>query len=317
MNIETLFRYIFLFSFFPGFLFSAGIGLVFSWAERKVTARIQWRKGPPFLQPFYDIIKLLGKETSIPRNGNPVVFLFAPFPGMISVSIVATILWTVNLNLPVYSFVGDLIVVVSLLFFPTFSIVLGGFSSGNPFASIGARREMKLFMGYEVPFLICIATAIIKSDGSIGLETMSETPILLSISGVLCFIVVLLCFQAKLGFVPFDSAYADTEIMGGPFIEYSGPPLAIFMITRAMLLFTLPLFMITLFLGGLHFHEWEILYSVLKYVIILFFIIIIKNINPRLSIDQSVKFFWIGCGSLSCAALICAAFGKIYHVPWL
>ena len=63
---------------FPGFIFTAVVGIIASWIDRKVTARVQWRKGPPFLQPLYDLIKLSGKETILPKGGAKITFLFAP-----------------------------------------------------------------------------------------------------------------------------------------------------------------------------------------------------------------------------------------------
>ena len=83
------------------------------------------------------------------------------------------------------------------------------------------------------------------------------------------------------------------------------------------MLFTLPVFMVTLFLGGFNFHGLEILWSVLKYVGILVLIILIKNTNPRLRIDQAVKFFWRFCGVMSLIALILVIIGDVYKIPWL
>jgi NADH-quinone oxidoreductase subunit H len=130
-------------------------------------------------------------------------------------------------------------------------------------------------------------------------------------------VVSLLCVHAKLGFVPFDVAEAETEIMEGPYIEYSGAPLAIFKLMQAMLLFTLPVYLITLFLGGMSFVGWGILWAVLKYVAILVLIIVIKNTNPRVRIDQALKFFWRFVSILALLSLVLAAIGQIYRLPWL
>ena len=307
--------YIFLFLIFPGFLFSIIIGLISSWIDRKVTAMVQWRKGPPLFQPFYDIIKLWGKETTIPANGSPTVFLIAPIIGLIGVTIVSTILWYSNIYNQ--SFIGDLIVVVYLLTLPSLSIIIGGSASGNPLASIGVSREIKLLLAYELPFILSIVTVIFKAEGSIRLTEISNAPVNPTVSGIISLIVIMLCVQAKLGFTPFDIAEAETEIMSGPFIEYSGPPLSIFKITQALMLFTLPIFVITLFLGGLNFIGINILWSILKYVLILVVIIVIKNTNPRVRIDQAVKFFWRYCGTLSLIALILAIISNLYNIPWL
>ena len=141
---------------FPGFLFSAVIGLIAGWIDRKVTARIQWRVGPPWYQNFVDFLKLLGKETILPRD-NKITFLLAPLVGLISVSLVATILGKVLIN-PLESFLGDLIVVLYLLIIPAIAIILGASSSGNPLASTGVSREMKLVLAYELPFILAVVT---------------------------------------------------------------------------------------------------------------------------------------------------------------
>ncbi|MBN1697744.1 MAG: NADH-quinone oxidoreductase subunit H [Spirochaetales bacterium] len=315
MDVMNVLRNIFLFLIFPGFFFTAIIGLVSTWVDRKVTALVQWRKGPPFLQPFYDVVKLLGKETILPKNGNSFVFLAAPVLGIVCVSIVSSILWTSNIYGT--SFVGDLIVVIYLITVPSIALIIGGSASGNPLASHGAGREMKLILAYELPFLLCIAVVVLKADGSIRIADLMRTPLTGSVSGVIAFIVGILVVQAKLGFVPFDIAEAETEIIAGPYIEYSGPPLSLFKMTQAMMLFTLPVLLVTLFLGGFSFIGLEILWSILKFILILVVIIVIKNTNPRIRIDQAMNFFWFGCGIISLIALGLAIAGKIYQIPWL
>ena len=86
-------KILFEFIVFPGFLFTAIAGMVFSWIDRKVTARVQWRQGPPFFQPFYDFVKLLVKETIVPASANSVIFLLAPLLAITSTTLASVILW--------------------------------------------------------------------------------------------------------------------------------------------------------------------------------------------------------------------------------
>jgi NADH-quinone oxidoreductase subunit H len=260
-------------------------------------------------------VKLLGKETFVPSTANRFVFLAAPFAGLISITLVSTILWLADAFS--ISFVGDLIVIVYLLIIPSLSLMIGGMASGNPLAATGASREMKLILAYELPFIVCLATVILKSDMSIRLAELSSSTPIASISGALAAVVTLLCVQAKLGFVPFDMAEAETEIMGGPYIEYSGVTLAVFKLTQAMMLFTLPVFLITVFLGGLNFSGLGILWTVLKYVAILVLIIVIKNTNPRVRIDQAMKFFWRYLAPVAVVAFALSAIGIVAGIPWL
>jgi NADH-quinone oxidoreductase subunit H len=294
---------------FPGFLFSACVGLIAGWVDRKVSARIQWRVGPPWYQNFVDIVKLLGKETLIPEGAPKLTFLLSPFLGLLSASLIATILGVTALS-PLEGFTGDLIVILYLLIIPPIAIIIGAASSRNPYASIGASREMKLVLGYELPFILSIIAIIVKSSGAIQLGVILNQQInsgsnLVSISGALAFIAAIFCMQAKLGVAPFDIAEAEQEIMGGTCIEYSGVPLAIFKLTKAVLLYTIPLFLIILFWGS----NLTPLVLIGKYIALLVIIILIKNTNPRLRIDQSLRFFWGPVTILAVIAVVAAILG--------
>lgn len=291
---------------FPGFLFTAFVGILASWIDRKVTARVQWRVGPPLLQPLYDIVKLLGKEIIVPQ-GNKLIFLSAPVFGMSAVVIVSTLIWKTILD-PSATFLGDIIVVLYLLTIPAIAVIIGGFASKNPLASLGASREMKLILAYELPFLLAIIVPIVKSGsiklGDILLYQLANGIFLSNPSGVIAFIVTILCMQAKLGLVPFDMSEAETEISAGICIEYSGTPLAIFKLTRYMMLFVMPMFLVTAFMGGIYTFA-----GVFKYVILLVLIILIRNTNPRVRIDQAVKFFWGPMTVLAVIAVVLALSG--------
>ena len=271
------------------------LGLLFQWIDRVVTARIQWRKGPPIYQPFADLVKLLGKETVVSERASLGLFLLAPVFGVIGVLVAATILWSAAID-PAHSFVGDLIVVVYFLTFPSLVLILGGSASGSPYGAVGAAREMKLVIGYELPFILALVPPILKADLSLKfsaiLRAQSDGVTLASVGGFLAFLCVLAAVQAKLGVVPFDQAEAETELTGGAILEYSGPALAMIRLMRGMLLFVLPLFVITVFWGGVHLSGWGWLTTPLKFLVLLVVIVLMRNTAPRLRIDQAVRFFW-------------------------
>ena len=301
-------KLLFNFFLFPGFLFSAIAGLLLGWIDRKVTARLQWRVGPPWHQNFTDIIKLLGKETMLPVGAN-VMFLLYPYLGLIGLVLATTILGNV-VRSPLAGFSGDLIVMVYLLIIPALAMILGASSSRNPLASVGASREMKLLLAYELPFILAIVAMIIKCGGAIQLGTILDHQLrlganLFSYSGFLSFIVAILCMQAKLCFVPFDASEADQELMGGVLIEYSGLPLAVFKLTKAVLLYTMPLFIIVLFWAD----NLSPLILIGKFISLLVVIVLIKNTNPRLRIDQSLRFFWRIPTFLATLAVVLATLG--------
>jgi len=301
---KILFSYV----IFPGFIFTAIVGLFLTWIDRKVTARIHWRVGPPWFQPYADFLKLLLKETIIPEGSSKVLFMLGPLLGLVAMSILAVMLFSMNFD-PTRTFVGDLIVIIYLFALPPIGVIIGGSSSKNPLASVGASREMTQYFAYELPFLFAIAIVILKAGGSIRfgeiiLAQQMGGSFVYSISGVIAVVVILLSVQAKLSFIPFDIPEAEQEIMAGPYIEYSGVALALYKITRAMMFFLLPVFLISVLWGG--FNNW---WAILKFLLVVVLIVLVKNTNPRLRIDQSLKFFWVGLGILSIIGLILAFHG--------
>ena len=293
------------FILFPGLLFTVAAGLLTSWVDRKVTAMVQMRVGPPFLQPLYDLRKLLIKETCVPEGGAIGLFLVAPLIGFAGVTLASMILWRSLLNVEA-TFVGDLIVVIYLLVMPALGVILGSFASRNPLASIGGSREIKLMVAYELPLVLAVLVPVIQA-GSIRLGDLVAAPSPAgTVSGILALLVCIACMQAKLTIVPFDMPEAETELSGGALIEYSGPPLAVFKLTRAMMLFTLPVLLAALFFGGAMTAPGWVpkLIGLLVWFVLVALTIVIRNTTPRVRTDQAVKFFW---GPVSAVALIAVA----------
>jgi len=157
------------------FFGTAVLGLASKWVDRKVTALVQWRVGPPWYQPVADVAKLLGKETLVPENARRTGFLLAPIIGFSAVGVAAAILWSVNVD-PAHSFMGDLIVVLYLLTIPSLAVVIGGCSSANPHGAMGASREMKLILSYELPFLLAMVPAMIAGGWTLRLGAIVTAP---------------------------------------------------------------------------------------------------------------------------------------------
>jgi NADH-quinone oxidoreductase subunit H len=197
---------------------------------------------------------------------------------------------------------------------------------------------MKLVMGYELPLVLAFIVVIIKMVGLVkagfvesgqqltsddlvkvlSLAEIAKHAPVLSISGMLAFLAALLCVQAKLGFVPFDIAESETEVASGIMIEYSGVLLAVWKLMQAMMLVALPLFLVMVFLGGFGTTAgWPLVWGIGKYVLVLVLMILIKNTNPRVRIDQAMKFFWVYCGIALVIAVILASIGNFYGISWL
>jgi NADH-quinone oxidoreductase subunit H len=294
---------------FPGFIFLAFVGGLFSWADRKISAWVQFRKGPPLLQPFYDFFKLLlVKETILPSRGSKLTFLLAPVFGL-----AGALLSGIMILLPAFGlrqgFSGDVIVIFYMLTIPSLTYIIGALAAGNPLASVGASREVKLVISYELTFLLAIAAIISKSGMVTGLHQIiavqqSQGAFAGSFSGILLVAVFVLCIQAKLGFVPFDMAEAETEITHGCFIEYSGAAYSLIKLTKYMMLFILPAFLCAMLLGGFRFNGIGFLWAFLKLIGVLLLITLIRNTNPRIRIDQAMRFFLIWMNLLVIVAII-------------
>jgi NADH-quinone oxidoreductase subunit H len=304
---------LFYFLVFPGLLFAGVVGAFLSWFDRKISARVQFRKGPPLLQPFYDFFKLLlVKETILPKYGSPMVFLLAPIFAVFGATMAGVFILLPLFNITT-GFRGDLLVIFYLLTIPSFSYIIGALASGNPLAAVGGSREMKLILSYELTFLLVIAGAIMKCEQKFDLDSIIQTqqagsPFIGSISGVLLFIAGIFCIQAKLALVPFDMPEAEAEITDGIFIEYSGAPYAMIKLTKYIMFFILPAFLIALLMNGFKLEGLGILWAVLKVLAVVLTLTLIKNTNPRIKIKQAISFFLIWMNLLVVIALVLIAF---------
>jgi len=297
---------------FPGFLFTAVVGLLLTWVDRKVAAVVQSRIGPPWYQPFADIGKLLAKRMILPRGAQNVGFIAAPLLSVVGATLAAVIVFRALFS-PSTGFMGDLIVLVYLSTLPAIALIIGGASSRSPFGAIGASREMSMVLAYEVGFLLSVITVMVRV-GSIRFIDISSYQSLhgslaWSLSGILALAVLLLCMQAKLGFLPFDISEADTELIGGPLAEYSGVGLALFKISRAMMFFFLPVLAVLLFLGPVQATFLSILAFLIKLLAVLVLLILIKTTHARLRLDQALNFFWTKVAVTGLIALVLALIG--------
>ena len=305
-------EYLFYLLVFPGLLFTGILGMVVGWVDRKVSARFQFRVGPPFLQNFNDFFKLLGKETVITKEALASLFISAPFIAFAMLVLVSAMIGTALFFGT--SFGGDILVVMYLLMLYSVMIILGGASTGNVYSSIGAGREMKLLLADELAFILVCLVPIVKSgyvltlDGILAYQAESGA-IIGSVSGVLAFIIGIFCIQAKMTMQPFDIPEAETEIVEGPLMEYSGPPLAFWKLGHLLMWVVFPFLLILLFCGGFNLYGLGILWAVLKYLGIVVVMIIIKNTNPRIRIDTALNFFWKYATPVGIIALILAILG--------
>jgi formate hydrogenlyase subunit 4 len=300
-------------------------GLVYKGIDRKLAARMQARVGPPIVQPFRDIGKLLLKENIVPQRAISWLFNSAPLVALAACVSILLYLPIGGMG-PVLSGYGDLILVLYLLAVPAIAMAIGGFASGSPYAIIGAQREVVMMMSYELPLAVAIVTVAWRlSLAGIGeafsLAAISANPIwgylgplgfigLLLIVGVLFFVL-----PAEMSKIPFDIAEAKTELAEGVLAEYSGRNLAIFELADAVKMVAMGSLIIALFfpykigvvlgLEGAAAAFVSLIFFLIKlFLVILISITTVRVAAARLKVSQVAYSFWIPLTLTSIAGLI-------------
>jgi NADH-quinone oxidoreductase subunit H len=279
------------------------IDVLLVWVERKVVARFQDRLGPnrlgPFglIQPIADVIKLLIKEDITPQNASRVIYNLAP---MLAFAAVIT-LWAV---IPLSSTVSGTDLNVGVLYIVaigaigTLSIIMAGWSSNNKFALVSAFRAVAQMVSYEVPMVISLLVPVLLAR-SMELGTIVEAQgIWFIVITPVAALIFLISSQAELGRAPFDIPEAESEIVAGFHIEYTGMKFALFYAGELLHALTISGIFATLFLGG--WRGWGavtypvlgIFYFFIKAFFMYWVVMWLKYSFPRLRIDQMLNFNW-------------------------
>ena len=280
---------------FPGFLFLSAFALAAEYVDRKLCARLQNRLGPPWFQPFADLVKLAAKQDLVPEGADRRMFVLMPI-----IALTATV--TACLYIPIWGrqalfpFQGDVIVVLYLLTIPTMTFFLGGWYSRSVFSAIGAVRSIMQLFAYEIPlFLSILGPALLANTWKLSemAEFYGARPglALLNAIGLAVSLVALL---GKLERVPFDIPEAETEIVAGTFTEYSGRHLALFRLAvdiEAVVGATLLAAVFLPFGLGLGPVAGFVLYLV-KVLVIVGVLALLRTVFARLRIDQMINFCW-------------------------
>lgn len=229
---------------FPGGLFVLATGLLIKGVDRRLAARLQRRVGPPLLQPLFDLVKLARKRTMVPDAACRPVFLGVPVVGALAMLAAAALIPIPGAYEPSPA-PGDLLVLFYLLLVPAVAMMLAGSASGSAYGAIGFSREMVLMLAYEpaiVLVLIAVAARVGGAEGTGITFSLNEIVRYQQAHGAFLFDPVmwpaLLAFiaflPANLNIVPFDIPEAETEILEGPLLEYSGPALGLFKVMSAV-----------------------------------------------------------------------------------
>jgi len=271
---------------FPGLLFAVPAAWFFLWAERKAVALMQGRIGPPFMQPFYDFIKLLGKST--PPRGGIAGMLMKLLP-LLAVSAAAGAVGLLPVLPSSGGFEGDLILLLALLELPSMCIIAAGFSSRSIFGEIGSAREAVLSVAYNVVFLLAIVS-IAASQHTFRLEALAQLPA--SPLRWLGVIAILICLPAKLHINPFSLPNAEQEIYSGPMTEYAGPELAMWELSHGLEWVAATGLVATLAAPYIGIWWLAILVFLALSCLVVLLLSVVAAATARLAIDTTVRFYW-------------------------
>jgi formate hydrogenlyase subunit 4 len=260
--------------------------------RRKITARLQNRVGPPLMQSWHDIIKLLRKETVLPEGAGLMFRVLPALMLMLSLAMFAMIA-TVTVQSPMDE--GG-IIFIELAVLSAFMFAIAGGMSGNPYGVVGGSREAILATLVE-PSIIASLTALLLFKGSLTLDDASRS---LAFGGALVVAAVayLLSLLAESGRVPFDVAEAESELTGGYLIEFSGPPLAMLKLgqfIRATAMYSVPkLFLTALIPVGVTGDAFSVAVAALYMVSILLCTLLVsmaESLNARYRLLEASKFY--------------------------
>lgn len=279
---------------FPGFLFLLAFGLWAEYFDRKIYARMQNRMGPPWFQPLADIIKLVAKEDLVPTEANELFFRGAP---LFALTAVITAFFYIPLwgKSALFSFNGDIVVVLYLLTIPSMALFIGGWYSTSLFARIGSIRTVTQLFAYEVPLLMgMLAPALLANTWSIsGITAFYTLHPLYSVLNVIGLVVSLVAVQGKLEKAPFDIPEAETEIVAGGFTEYSGRLFAMLRLALDIELIVCSSLIAAIFIpftfDGVV--VGFVIYMV-KVIFIVFLFTLARTVFARLRLDQMIQFCW-------------------------
>jgi len=301
-------------------------GLLYLGIDRKLVAHMQGRIGPPVIQPFRDVGKLFMKESIIPDGALSWLFKFAPILCLMGSAVLLLYIPVFGQKALLEDF-GDAIVVLYLLIIPSLALVVAGFSSSSPYATVGAQREMVIMMSYEFPLamtIVAIAWRIghIAETNPFMLSTVATYPIWnlvgpMGVAGTLILLIVLLLVTTgELSRIPFDLAEAETELAGGLLVEYSGRNLALFYIADAIKTFAMLSLIVALFfpyslssIAGIEAlapaFVVDAVFFLLKILLVMFIcVMLIRATMARFKIDQVSKIYFIAMTLISLVGLI-------------
>jgi NADH-quinone oxidoreductase subunit H len=296
------------------------ITILLIWVERKFAARIQDRIGPnrvgPYglLQPLADVVKLLGKENIVPSGADKPVFNIAPPLMVASVLLIWAVIplspYHVGVNLEI-----GVLYFIAVASIGTLAVIMAGWASNNKYALLGSFRVVAQLISYEVPLAMALLVPVmIAGSMSMADIVVAQYGMWFVFSAPIAAILFFISSQAETGRAPFDLIEAESELVAGFNIEYSGMKFAMFFAGEFMHVFTNGVLMAVLFTGGwigpgvLDAPLLGFIYLMIKTSFWYLASLWVRNSLPRLRIDQLMNLNWKVLVPLSIVNLLVTAF---------
>ncbi len=266
------------------------VGMSYGGIVRKITARVQNRKGPPWYQNFIDAYKLYSKTTAIHHG-----WMHRMGPAFLMVSSVVTLMfvpvlnnggWFENMN-----FQGDLIFLLYIMVFGSLGMALGAGQTGNPNSAIGVTRGLSQMVGFEIPWVMALVAMMIqyKTTSITGfIEVQQESGTWLMFSSPFAFIAAVLAMLGMFRYSPFDIVGAPSELASGPVSENGGKYLFTMMSSGSIFTFAKLTLYVDLFMGGAN----NLLVLLIKTFALYMVPVLYGLVSPRYRTEQAVRYFW-------------------------
>jgi len=273
-------------------------------AERKVMGFMQGRYGPNqvggrwgLLQTVADVLKLLLKEDTIPKAADKPLFILAPIIAFTPAFLVLAVMpFTDAFH---FADIGiGLLYYIAISGLTTIGVVTGGWASNNKYSLLGGMRAAAQMISYEIPLVMSVI-GVILFTGSLNLMDIvkAQEDVWFIFIQPIGFIIFLIASVAELNRTPFDLPEAESELVAGYHVEYSGFRWAFFMLSEYVYFFAMASLTTVLFLGGWHpvlFLDFipGAVWFALKFSAIVFLLIWFRVTFPRLRADQLMEFGW-------------------------
>ncbi len=328
VSVSALLDWLIQLFLYPGLMFMVFMVIFTQWIARKVTARIQYRRGPcytgplGFLQPFADFMKLLMKEDVVSRYSLRLAPVLIASLGVGALT--AMVLMTPLAYKPIYGSL-DVILLFYLGLWSSLAILFLGIATPNPYTSLGVGRFLALLISSEPAFIASFLVPVIIASKHYGADySIYRTSLVAAqlwtrspadaLAMLLALIAGFIAMMAVLEIKPFDFPEAEGEIYWGVFTEYGGPRLALAFFNLFMERIVIPIIFVILFLGGPYpfnpiDNYWLAAITILvKYLVVYIALLVIDNTMPRYRPDQAIRKLWKYSLTLSILALIAAIF---------